>query len=80
MATITIKNIPDLLYTQLKDVAEINRRSINNEVIICIERRVASYKPSPNELLQKARALRTLTAAHSISNEALDAAITAGRP
>ena len=80
MATITIKNIPDNLYTQLKDVAEANRRSINSEVIICIERRLASYRPNVNEVLQKARRLRKLTAAHPITDEALDEAITAGRP
>ena len=58
MATITIKNIPDNLYAQLKNVAEANRRSINSEVIICIERRLSTYKPTTDEILQKARKLR----------------------
>jgi len=80
MATITIKNIPDDLYAQLKDVAEANRRSINSEVIICIERRLATYKPDPNDIVQKARRLRKITAAHPISEQALDEAIDAGRP
>jgi len=80
MATITVKNIPDNLYAQLKNVAEANRRSINSEVIICIERRLSSYKPNVDEVIQKARDLRRLTAAHPIADEALDEAITAGRP
>ncbi|NJN81775.1 MAG: Arc family DNA-binding protein [Caldilineaceae bacterium] len=80
MATITIKNIPDDLYVQLKQVAEANRRSINSEVIVCIERRLASHKPGVDETLQKARLLRELTAAYPISDEVLDEAIRAGRP
>jgi plasmid stability protein len=80
MATITIKNIPDDLYAQLKDVAEANRRSINSEVIVCIERRLSSYKPDVDEVLQKARQLRELTAGYPLTDEALDEAIRDGRP
>ena len=80
MATITIKNIPDDRYEQLKDVAEANRRSINSEVIICIERRLATHKPDPNDIVQKARRLRKITAAHPLSEQILDEAINAGRP
>ena len=40
MATMTIKNIPDELYEELKQRAAANRRSINNEVIVLIERAV----------------------------------------
>ncbi|MDQ3254247.1 MAG: Arc family DNA-binding protein, partial [Acidobacteriota bacterium] len=34
MATLTIKNLPDDLYQQLKRTAAQHRRSINSEVII----------------------------------------------
>ena len=44
MATITVKNIPDELYERLKCVAEINRRSINSEIIVCIENAVVGRK------------------------------------
>ena len=37
MASITIKNIPDELYTRLKKRASLNHRSINGEVIYCLE-------------------------------------------
>ena len=47
MATLTIKNIPDDLYEELKQRAATNRRSINNEVIMLIERAFRSYRPSP---------------------------------
>jgi len=34
IATVTVRNIPDELYERLKSIAEINRRSINSEIII----------------------------------------------
>jgi hypothetical protein len=37
MASITVKNIPQALYEKLKIVGSMNRRSINNEMIICLE-------------------------------------------
>ena len=80
MATITINNIPNDLYGQLKDAAKANRRSINSEVIVCIERRLTSYKPDIDEVLHKARQLRELTAGYPLTDEALDEAIRDGRP
>ena len=38
MATLTIKNFPDELYADLTQVAKKNRRSINNEAIVSVER------------------------------------------
>ncbi|MEA3441264.1 MAG: Arc family DNA-binding protein, partial [Chloroflexota bacterium] len=38
MPTLTVKNIPDDLYAQLKRYAAMNRRSLNSEIIVCIER------------------------------------------
>jgi len=79
MATITIKNIPDSLYGQLKHVAQMNCRSINSEVIICIERRLASHKRDVPNILERARQLRALTADSPISNQDLQDAIDYGR-
>ena len=44
MATITVKNIPADLYEHLKASAGANHRSINGEIIACIERAVGSPK------------------------------------
>ena len=66
MATVTVKNIPDELYGRLKAAAEINRRSINSEIIVCIENAVASCRINPDEVLENARKLRQLTAGHLI--------------
>ena len=79
MATITVKNIPDELYERLKSVAETNRRSINSEIIVCIERAVVSRPINLDEVLKNARQLRQLTAGHLISGEEFNQAKTEGR-
>ena len=79
MPTLTIKNIPEDLYAQLKRYAELNRRSLNSEVIRCIERAIRSRKARPEVYLARARQLRTKTMEHPISDEAFNAAKRAGR-
>ena len=53
MATITVKNIPDDLYKKLKEAASYNRRSINSEVIYCIENYVKSRKINADEFIEQ---------------------------
>jgi plasmid stability protein len=38
MVAITIKNIPNELYESLKNAANAHHRSINNEIIACLEK------------------------------------------
>jgi plasmid stability protein len=59
MANITIKNIPDDVYEQLKERAKRNRRSINNEVIHLIESQFRANQINVEEVLYKARKLRS---------------------
>jgi antitoxin FitA len=79
MATVTVKNIPDELYERLKSVAEINRRSINSEIIVCIENAVTSRRINLDDALKNARQLRQLTAGHPISDDELNQAKAEGR-
>lgn len=79
MATVTVKNIPDELYERLKSVAEINRRSINSEIIMCIENTIMSHRMNLNEVLENARQLRRLTAEHVIGDEEFNRAKAEGR-
>ena len=44
MPAITIKNIPDELYKRLKKDASLHRRSINSEIIYCIEKVLKSHQ------------------------------------
>jgi plasmid stability protein len=79
MATITIKNIPDELYEKLKIVAATNRRSINSEVIVIIERAVAQQTPEPAEMLHRVRRLRETLNLY-VTEEEITAAKNEGRP
>ena len=79
MATVTVKNIPDELYERLKSVAETNRRSINSEIIMCIENVIISRRVDLDEVLDNARQLRQLTAGHPITHEEFNQAKSEGR-
>ncbi len=80
MSTITVKNIPPELYEQLKRFAESNHRSINSEIIACIEQVVRSQPINPELLLANARRLREKTAAYEITNDDFNQMKNAGRP
>lgn len=58
-ATITLKNIPDELYGKLKETAEINHRSMNSEVVCCLEKVLYPVKISTEERLERARKIRS---------------------
>jgi len=57
--TITLKNIPDEIYTRLKDLAATHRRSLNSEAISCLESVLVPHQISPTERLERARELRS---------------------
>jgi plasmid stability protein len=79
MPTITVKNIPVDLYERLKQSAKANHRSINSEIIVCIERSLYSRKLNPEEVLTRARLLRKKTAGHPITDEEFSQAKIIGR-
>ena len=81
MATITIKNIPDPLYEELKASAKANHRSINSEVIFAIK--LAVLRPGVQDVdafLEKARKIRELTAGYRATTEEIEEVINTGRP
>lgn len=80
MATLTIKNVPDELYAKLKELASINRRSINSEAIRCIEKAVGAYRVDPEEIIREARLIREKTAAYTLTEDVLNEAKNQGRP
>lgn len=80
MATITVKNMPDDLYERLKQSAEAHRRSINSEIIVCLEHSLRSQRISPEATLARARQLREKMGEYKIEDDELTAVKTAGRP
>lgn len=79
MNTFTVKNIPPNIYEKLKKSAKLNRRSINSEIIVCIEKAVYSQAIDPEIVLMKARNLRSLTQAVPITDDELTLAKIEGR-
>ena len=80
MPTLTINSIPDSLYQQLKSAAELNRRSINNEVLIYLERALQHLKIKPEERLKRIEQLRASIKPNNNSAEDIETAIHTGRP
>jgi plasmid stability protein len=81
MATLTIKNVPRDLYKQLKKRAAEHRRSMNGEVIVCLENWLRSPRTDGGKdpFLEIAREWRKKTAGHVLTDEELEAAINEGR-
>lgn len=79
MPALTIKNIPDTLYEQLKYAADLHRRSINSEVLFCLERALVASKPNPADRLKRIEQLRSSIKPNNISLDDVDNAIDSGR-
>lgn len=58
MPNFTLKQIPEEVYVKLKKQAEAHRRSINSEIIACLEKVVNPREMEAIEILDKARELR----------------------
>ena len=58
MPSITIKSLPVELHERLKSIALRNRRSLQSEIVSCLERHVERVSPSKDELLVQAARLR----------------------
>ena len=79
MATITIKNIPDRIYQRLKFLAKKRHRSLNSEIIHCLERSIDSSEVDPEEIRLRAKLFREKIKGE-ISPEEIEKAINQGRP
>jgi antitoxin FitA len=79
-ATITLKNIPDTIYASLKQAADAHHRSINSEVISCLERVLLPNKTGQEERLTRARQIRTSLNPKQFKAADIVKAIEQGRP
>ncbi len=71
--TLTLKNIPEDVYDRLKLSAQAHRRSMNSEVIVCLESILLPRRVTSNERLQRARALRAALPEGGFQAEEIDA-------
>ena len=79
VATVTFKNIPDDLYEQLKRAANAHHRSVNSELIHCLEKVFRPTPISPTDLAEKALVLRNRVAAARLDIEEINTAKNQGR-
>ncbi|KAI9130977.1 FitA-like ribbon-helix-helix domain-containing protein [Acaryochloris sp. CCMEE 5410] len=80
MANLTLKNIPDDLYELLKETANRNHRSINSELIACLEQMLLPNRLAPDQILANARAVRARVKTKKISAKDIADAKMMGRP
>ena len=71
MATLTIKSIPTELYDRLKASAASHRRSLNSEILVCLERALLSERLDPAAQLARADALRERAALTPVTDALL---------
>jgi plasmid stability protein len=58
MPAITVKRVPDDLHRRIKALADEHGRSLNSEIIACLQAALAPQRIDAAELLEQARALR----------------------
>ena len=49
MATLTLKDVPEKLHSALKKQADRHRRSLNQEILYCLERLTGLNQPAAEE-------------------------------
>ncbi len=80
MPTLTIKGLPDDLYRRLKERARANHRSLNREVIVCLEQATTLPVVDPQTWLANAAQLRARLALPPLTEARLRRVKTTGRP
>ena len=83
MPTLTLKGLPDNVYRALKERAAANRRSLNSEVLTCLEQAVGSAPLSPEERIARIGAWRAHLEARGLpplTEDVITAAKNEGRP
>ena len=79
MPTLTIKGLPDAVYRRLKAQAAAHHRSLNGEIITCLERAVAAGMVDAAGWLEAAEALRQRAKVRPLGARDLRTARRAGR-
>jgi antitoxin FitA len=73
MPSITLKNIPETLYQKIRDRAKAQHRSINSEIIACLEHSTQANFVATDEILYQARRMRESIDSNITSDEIREA-------
>lgn len=80
MATITLKNVPEDVHAALKQRAKRNKRSLNQEAIVCFDLALGRRPRDPQAILDGIRDLRSRVSVKQVSLDWIDTAKRQGRP
>jgi hypothetical protein len=76
---LTVKSVPESLHRQLSQLAQLNRRSLNQEIIWLLESALAPKRVSPESFVLSAKKLREKINL-SLTIQDIEQAIESGRP
>lgn len=79
MPSMTIKNIPNRIYQNLKRNARNNHRSLNGETIACLERSLGLTQPSTDAVLSGIDKLRDSLKKVNVTDRVLRSVRNEGR-
>ena len=80
MPNLTIKGVPQQLYLRLKRRARLHRRSLNSEVIICLEQAIQVTALDAESWLSGVDRLRDRLSLSPVTEGSLRRAKASGRP
>jgi plasmid stability protein len=79
-ANLILKNIPDEIYDRLREAAQAHHRSLNSEVIACLEQALMPVRVGPGEHLARAKRIREGLTSGPFEADEIAEAIDQGRP
>ncbi len=80
MPNVNVKNLPRDLHRRLKERAKRNHRSLNGEMIACLQEAVMPKRIDPDEAAERIRALRTRFRGPPLTDEEIARLKSEGRP
>ena len=80
MPSVTLKKIPSELYEKVKKSAQQNRRSINREIIVCLEKVLSNRRIDSEEFLLRVERLQEEISLPRLTDNKLRKAKEEGRP
>jgi len=75
--TLTLHDLPDDLYDQLRRRAERHGRSLDDEIVACLQQMLQTNR---EDRLNRIRSFRTSLTMRPLTEDEVDAAIHEGRP
>ena len=79
MPNVNVRNLPKDLHRRLKERAKRNHRSLNSELIACLQDAAMPRRTDPDEAAERLRALRTRFRGPPLTDEEIARLVAEGR-